>query len=67
MDILRPEDDISNLHKPRKGCETCQIQIVESIPEGLVYNSTIDHLRTYDVRIEQIIKLLGPQIMNRLQ
>ena len=29
-------------------CDRCKIELVESIPEGLVYNSTIDNLRTHD-------------------
>lgn len=30
--------------------EQCKIRLVESIPDGLIYNSTENHLRTYDVR-----------------
>ena len=27
----------------------CQVRLVESIPEGLVYNSSVQHMRTYEV------------------
>ena len=29
-------------------CDRCKFELVESIPEGLVYNSTVENLRTHD-------------------
>lgn len=45
---------LKKLHIFSSGCEetkpqNCTIQLVESIPEGLVYNSTVKHLSTYKV------------------
>ena len=34
-----------------KRVNTCKLRIVESIPEGLVYNSTVENMSTYKVRL----------------
>lgn len=39
-------EEIHHRHPVVKGC---RIQLVESIPEGLVYNSTVRHMPTFDV------------------
>ena len=34
--------------------DQCSIQLVESIPEGLVYNSSVTHMKTYEAWISLI-------------
>jgi len=39
---------LSNTDSENKCDDKCNIQLVESIPEGLVFNSSVSHLKTYE-------------------
>ena len=63
ISLLHPFSTFSAQHQAPKPCTGgCSVQLVESIPEGLVFNSTVKHLSTH-AAWSQLLRLAKEEVL----
>ena len=63
VSLLLPFPSFAVQHPSAKPClGSCSVQLVESIPEGLVFNSSVKHMRTH-AAWSQLLKLAKKEVL----